>query len=183
MPAERIRKPWDKPAPYSRKPGPKGKQARNGPGGPGRTTSAKSATKTTRSNLTLQDWLTVFAFIDTHPLLSQDDIVQHFATKPDSEGPLKFTQSTLSRKISERAKLESRVNSNPTALFSKRPRVVTRPDVEWALVIWLRSMEEKREAVTGAMLAEKRRRFEKEFDVPEKECLSGESWVQSFCKT
>ena len=178
MPSERVRTPRDKPAPYSRKPGPKGKHT-----GPRCTKSAATKKTPSRDNLTLQDWLTVFAFIDTHPSFSQDDIVQHFASKPDSEGPLKFTQSTLSRKIKQRPNLESRVNSNPTALFSKRPHIVTRPDVERALVIWLRSMEEKREVVTGAMLAEKRRRFEKEFGVPEIECLSGDSWVQSFCKT
>ena len=66
--------------------------------------------------VSLQDWLTVFAFIDTHPSFSQDDIVQHFASKPDLEGPLKFTQSTLSRKIKKRPNFESQVNSNPTAL-------------------------------------------------------------------
>ena len=178
MPSESVRMPRDKPAPYSHKPGPKGKHT-----SPRHTKS--TATKKTPScdNLTLQDWLTVFPFIDIHPSFSQDDIVQHFASKPDLEGPLKFTQSTLSRKIKQRPNLESQVNSKPTALFSKCLRIVTRPDVECALVIWLRSMEKKREVVTGAMLAEKQRQFEKEFGVPEIECLSGDSWVQSFCKT
>jgi hypothetical protein len=44
-------------------------------------------------------------------------------------------------------------------------------------------MEEKRETVNGKMLVEKRKRFEKEFNVPENEQLEGESWVQSFCRT
>jgi hypothetical protein len=44
-------------------------------------------------------------------------------------------------------------------------------------------MEEKRETVNGKMLVEKRKLFEKRFDVPEIERLEGESWVQSFCKT
>ena len=52
MPPERIRKPRDAPAPYARKPGPKGKRARDGC-----LTSAKNTTKKTRNNLTLQDWL------------------------------------------------------------------------------------------------------------------------------
>lgn len=43
-------------------------------------------------------------------------------------------------------------------------------------------MEEKRETVNGKMLAEKRKRFEERFDVPQNERLEGESWVQSFCK-
>jgi hypothetical protein len=61
------------------------------------------------------------------------------------------------------------MHSNPSALSSKRPRIVTRPDVERALVIWLRSMEEKRETVNGKMLVEKRKCFEKELNVPENE--------------
>jgi len=132
-------------------------------------------------NLTLQDWLIVFAFIDAHPTLSQEQVVDHFSSLEN--GALKFTQSTLSHKIKQQLELEERVDSNPSALSSKRPRIVTRPDVERALVIWLRSMEEKRETVNGKMLVEKRRRFENEFNVPEKERLAGESWVQSFCRT
>jgi hypothetical protein len=176
MPVERVWKPRDKPAPYARKPGPKGKHAKDET-----ETSAKSAATKQRDNLTLRDWLTVFAFIDAHPTLSQERVVDHFSSLEN--GSLKFTQSTLSRKIKQRPELEERVNSNPSALSSKRPRIVTRPDVERALVIWLRSMEEKRETVNGKMLVEKRKLFEKRFDVPEIERLEGESWVQSFCKT
>jgi hypothetical protein len=139
MPMERVhsvRKPRDKPAPYARKPGPKGKHAKDKP-----ETSAKSTATKQRDNLTLQDWLTVFAFIDAHPTLSQERVVAHFSSL--EKGTLKFTQSTLSRKIKQRLDLEEWVTSNPSALSSKCPRIVTRPDVERALVIWLRSMEEK----------------------------------------
>ena len=108
-------------------------------------------------------------------------MVHHFSSL--AEGSLQFTQSTLSRKIKQRKELEERVNSNPSALSSKRPRIVTRPDVERALIIWLRSMEEKRETVNGKMLVEKRKRFEERFNVPENERLEGQSWVQSFCRT
>jgi len=175
MPVERVRKPWDKPAPYARKPDPKGKRADQP------ETSAKSTVTKQRDNLTLQDWLTVFAFIDAHPTLSQEQVVDHFSSL--EKGTLKFTQSTLSHKIKQWPDLEERVTFNPSALSSKRPRIVTRPDVERALVIWLRSMEEKQETVNGKMLVEKRKHFEKEFNVPENERLEGESWVQSFCKT
>ena len=41
---------------------------------------------------------------------------------------------TLSRKISQRPELEERVNSHPIALGLKKPRVVSRPDVEKAAV-------------------------------------------------
>jgi hypothetical protein len=44
-------------------------------------------------------------------------------------------------------------------------------------------MEEKREMVNSPMLVEKQKCFEKEFDVPIEQCLSGESWVQSFCQS
>jgi len=64
----------------------------------------------------------------------------------------------------------------------KRPRVVTRPDVEKALFLWVRHMEEKGENINGAMLAEKRRRFEEQLQVPDDERLSGERWIPSFCK-
>ena len=69
MPVERVRKPRDKPAPYARKPGPKGKHAKDKT-----ETSAKSAAMKQRDNLTLRDWLTVFAFINAHPTLSQEQV-------------------------------------------------------------------------------------------------------------
>ena len=94
MPVERVRKPQDKPTPYARKPGPKGKNANDRP-----KTSAESAATKQRDNLTLQDWLTVFAFIDNHPTLSQKKVVNHFSSL--AKGALKFTQSTLSRKIKQ----------------------------------------------------------------------------------
>jgi hypothetical protein len=91
MPVEKVRKPRAKPAPYARKPGSKGKLAKSQP-----KTSGKSTTEH-RHNLTLQDWLTVFAFIDVHPFLSQEEVVAHFLSL--EQGALKFTQSALSRKI------------------------------------------------------------------------------------
>ena len=47
-----------------------------------------------RNNLTLSDWLTVFAYIDNHPHELQEAIVNHFQTQV--EGALFFDQSTLS---------------------------------------------------------------------------------------
>ncbi|KAF9219086.1 hypothetical protein BS17DRAFT_811334 [Gyrodon lividus] len=79
--------------------------------------------------------------------------------------------------------MEAHANDNPNALSSKRPRVVTRPDVERALVLWVRDMEQKGETISGPMLREKQKRFEDKFQVPETERLLGESWVQSFCNT
>jgi len=143
-------------------------------------TSAVIPQKVSRQNLTLADWMTVFSYIDSHPDAKQTAVINYFRTRPS--GYLIFDQSTLSRKLRDRSKLEARVDSHPNALSGKRPRAVVRPDVEKALVKWFRYMEKTLgESVTGPMLKEKRKRFEEEFDVPENERLSGESWAQRFC--
>jgi hypothetical protein len=78
--------------------------------------------------------------LSTHsdPDMPQAEVVQHF--KSLKSGALVFNQSTLCRKIRERPR-----NDNPNALSSKRPRIVTRPDIERALILWIRHMESKRE--------------------------------------
>jgi hypothetical protein len=143
-------------------------------------TSAKTKPSTKRDNLTLFDWACIFSYIDEHPDVSQGDVVNHFRTLRD--GALVFTQSTLSRKLKDRAKLEERMTSFPNALSSKRMRVVTQPDVECALVLWIQHMEKKNEQVNGPMLQEKRSRFEKLFNVPDNEWLTGQGWVSKFLK-
>jgi hypothetical protein len=57
------------------------------------------------------------------------------------------------------------------------------PDVERALFLWVKHMEEKGETVNGPMLVTKRGKFEDSFNVPDDECLRGESWVSPFCRT
>ncbi|KAI5987728.1 hypothetical protein EDD15DRAFT_2173185, partial [Pisolithus albus] len=104
-------------------------------------------------NLTLHDWLTVFMYVDEHPDLPQEWVVAHFNSWP--EGMLKFTQATLYWKLKKREKLEAQVQSHSDALSRKRPRTVTCPEVEWALVLWVCHMEEKGEVVNGPMLQEK----------------------------
>ena len=144
-------------------------------------TSAKAPNAGKHTNLTLHDWLTVIRYVDEHPNMPQQSVVDYFRHR--AEGALIFTQTTLSRNLKKRVELEARVNANPTSLSSKRPRVVTRPDVERALVLWVKGMEEKCETVNGPMLVEKRRRFEEMMNVPDAERLSGSGWVASFCKT
>jgi hypothetical protein len=78
--------------------------------------------------------------------------------------------------------MEARIADNPAALSSKRPRIVTSPEVECALVLWVQHMEVRGKVVTGPMLREKRKRFEDELRVPKEERLPGEGWVSSFCK-
>ncbi len=142
--------------------------------------SAIPVEKKRRSNLTLHDWLTVFHFVDQHPDMSQQAVSNHFATRV--EGMLKFSQEQLSRRLKTRPELEARVSETPNALSSKRPHVVTRPDVERALYLWVLHMEEKGESVNGPMLVVKRQKFEESFNVPEEERLRGESWVTPFCR-
>lgn len=175
MPAEPqpTHKPCEKPAPYQRQP--KVLVRKDAP-----RTAAKPAQTTQRENLTGYDWMTVYAYVDEHPRVSQGEIVRHFASKTD--GALIFTQSTLSRKLKLHPELEKRVASYPNALSSKHARIVTRPDVERALILWVKHMEEKGETVNGPMLKAKRSKFEEQFDVPELERLPGDGWILPFCK-
>ncbi|KAG6329316.1 hypothetical protein ID866_9773 [Astraeus odoratus] len=125
--------------------------------------------------------MTIYSYVDSHPDIPQSDIVQYFSTLKTRA--LIFTQSMLSCKLHDCSKMEACINSNPTALSSKRPCIVTWPDVDHALCLWVQHMESKGESVTGPMLQAKHSKFEEEFEVPKKERLPGEGWLQSFCKT
>jgi len=76
--------------------------------------------------------------------MTQADVVDYFKNWVDG-GALIFNQSILSRKHKNQEQLEEQAKLNPSALSYKRPRIVTRPDVEHALVLWVKHMEEKRE--------------------------------------
>ena len=162
--------PRPKPAPYSRKP--TESEPTSGPGPVKTSAKLLTATQNKCHNLTLHDWLTVFAYVDSHPDTPQVQVVEFFRTRP--QGALEFTQASLSRKLKTRDQLEQRVHSHPSALASKQPHVVTRPDVEQALVLWIRSMETKGHIVNGPMLREKRRKLEEQMGVPEAEQLVGD---------
>ncbi|KAG6855876.1 hypothetical protein H0H87_009793 [Tephrocybe sp. NHM501043] len=144
-------------------------------------TSAKPTVSNKRDNLMLHNWMTVFAYIDAHTSMSQTQIWDHFALKKD--GALEFSQSALSRKLKVRDKLEPCVHNNPVAMSSKHARVVTRPDMEKALFLWVKHMEAKGESVSGPMLKEKRKRYEEAFEVPDDEHLLSDGWISSFCRT
>ena len=93
-----CRKPHPRPIPYAWKP--RQKPTKDAPA----TSTKEQNTDSTRSNLTLHDWMTVFTYIDEHSDISQADVVQDFATR--QTGALHFTQSTLSRKLKGCANLE-----------------------------------------------------------------------------
>jgi hypothetical protein len=162
---ERTRKCRDKLKPYVSKPGPK--TSRKVP-----ASSAISAKSRQHKNLTINDWLTVFAFIDSHPGISQTGVCNHFHSLID--GALEFNQATLSRKLKKREGLEAYATSFPNAASTKRERIVTCPDVDRALYLWVKSMEAKGEIVTGSMLCTKQQFFEQELGVPEEAQLKGE---------
>ncbi len=52
------------------------------------------------------------------------------------------------------------------ALSSKRPHIITRPDVDRALWLWVQHMEQKREVVNSRMLIAKRVVFEGAIECP-----------------
>ena len=166
--------------PYSKKPGPQfgGSKAKNAP----KTSALPKAPNHLRSNLTLHDWLRVVDWYDRNQPVLQDETVKHFRNL--REDALIFTQSTLSRHLTQKGRQhdQARLVSTPTALSSKRVRIVTRPDVEEALRLWVAHMEQKRETVTGPMLVEKRARYEDMLQVPENERLRSDGWVQKFLR-
>ena len=62
-------------------------------------TSAMLPAKQSRQNLTLSDWMTIFAYFDSHHDMKQAAVVRYFWTHPS--GHLIFDQSTLSCKLQE----------------------------------------------------------------------------------
>ena len=117
--------------------------------------SAISKPSTVWEHLTLHDWLGVVQYFNSNQPISQEEIVKHFAGR--SDGALRFSQSALSWHLSKKGCQEdqSQIATNPTALSGKRAWIVTCPNVERALVLWVKHMEEKLEHVTGAMLVVK----------------------------
>ena len=105
------RKPRDKPPPYQRQS--KKPKVNDTP-----ATSAQLATHTAaRQNLTLNDWLTVFAYIDAHPAISKCDIVNHF--KSLQSGASVFTQSTLITVVRQVIEVESDEEDDPQRGLSR----------------------------------------------------------------
>ena len=146
-------------------------------------TSAVVQPKHKNPNLTLHDWVTVVNYHNLHQPISQKEVVQYFASWQD--GALHFNQATLSRHLSKEGHMCDQVllNSNPTALSQKQVWVVTWLDVEEALILWVKHMEEKEEHVSGLMLLAKWRKFEDALQVPLNEQLESDGWLASFCKT
>jgi len=84
--------------------------------------------------------MAVYSYVDTLPQpINQGEVVNYFATRP--EGALLFTQPTLSCKLKHHLKMEVCMHSNPNALSSKRLRIITRPDVDHALWLWVQHKE------------------------------------------
>lgn len=159
--------------PYASKPGPKTPQKVP-------ASSAISAKSCQHKNLTINDWLTVFTFIDNHPGISQTSVCNHFYSLAD--GALEFNQATLSQKVKKWEDLEVYATSFPNAASTKCEHIVTCPDDDWALYLWVKSMEAKGEIVSGSVLCTKRGFFEQELGVPEEVQLQGEGWLALFKK-
>lgn len=173
MPASQKRKPRVTNASYK----PRNFKNKNAP-----KTSAIALKKHKHENLTCNDWLTVVKYFDEHQPISQIECVKYFANK--SDGALVFNQASLSRHLSDKGRAEDKEKAKCTSngASSKRRRITTRPDIDEALILWVRSMEEKCEHVSGPMLMAKRAKFEAMLDIPEEERLKSTGWIQSFCK-
>jgi len=132
--------------------------------------------------LTLSDWLHVVEWYDQNQPVSQDATVKQFRNL--CEGALIFDQASLSCHLTKKGhqKDQERLAATPTALSAKKARIVTRPDVEEALRLWVEHMERRHETVMGAMLVEKRAQFSDKLNVPENERLKSGGWVQKFLK-
>ena len=167
MQPECTHKSWDKPKSYA---------SNLGPTAPWKAlaTSAISFKSQKQKNLTINDWLTISTFIDTLPSISQTSVCNHFQSLTD--GALEFNQTTLSQKLKKQEKIEAHAAS------TKCQCIVTHPEVDQALYLWLKSMKAKNEVVTGNMLCTKQRFFEQELRVPEEAQLQGEGWLASFKK-
>jgi len=140
--------------------------------------SAQSPKLQSCKNLTLVDWMMVYAYVDEHPGTYQQQIVKHFKTL--STRALVFNQSILFHKLHKHPKMEAHVTSYPNALLEKKAHSVIWLDIEWALVLWMHHIQEKYLTVTGPLLQEEQSQFEKKFNIPDEEKLTGGSWVQNF---
>lgn len=163
----KARKPRTNPGPgsYKRKPKPTEPEV------------AASDTLETGKNLTTGQWLDVIDFVKSHPDMTQEAVCVHFRSKG-----WKLKQGTLSKNLKREDQLRQQALATSNGPNTKRARIVTCPEVERALLLWFRAMEERGESPTGAMLVEKRRRFEIAMDIPPERRLSGEGWVASFKK-
>ncbi|KAH9935853.1 uncharacterized protein BXZ73DRAFT_100327 [Epithele typhae] len=126
------RKPRNVPKPYPRT---KPKKTENAP-----KTSAQTRTSG-HQNLTQNNWLGVISWHDEHTR-KQINTVQHFAGLPN---PLLFDQASLSHHLTLewQEKHLKIANSIPNGLSSKRELIVMRPDVDKALYLWVRHMEDE----------------------------------------
>ncbi|GAA5933011.1 uncharacterized protein JCM15063_002269 [Sporobolomyces koalae] len=96
----------------------------------GNSTTHATTAHRSRSQLTVQDWLTVFDWMDQHPSITQPAVVRHFETLQPGQGRLVFSQSSLSRKLAQKEELLARVRNDPTSLSDKRRRIVQHSDVD-----------------------------------------------------
>ncbi|KAJ3979904.1 hypothetical protein F5890DRAFT_1420612, partial [Lentinula detonsa] len=169
MPAEpKKRAIRDNLKPYTKRP--RGPSVQNHP-----KTTAKKSSDQQKQHLTLYDKLQIIDYCDKHPNLSQESVVEYFANRSDAlGGKLVFSQSTMSRMMKDRTKLGARAAANPTALSLKKARVVTEPEVERALYLWVRHLNiEKGELASGPMLQVKRAAFEEALGIPNERRLTG----------
>ncbi|KIK75759.1 hypothetical protein PAXRUDRAFT_171809 [Paxillus rubicundulus Ve08.2h10] len=105
-------KPCDKPTTDSACPEKWPKATANTP-----KTPAQPPMTSSHKIFTLSNWLSIYAYILSHPRANQASIFQHFCSL--QKGALIFDQSTLSHKFQEWPKVQAYANDTPNALSSK----------------------------------------------------------------
>ena len=147
-------------------------------------TTAISTKKKAKEHLTNYDRLQVLAYIDEHPQASQKDVANYFSTCSDADGGgLIMDCSTVSRIKANRTKIMMQAKATPSGLDMKKPHQVVSPEVEHALYLWVRHLNDKKgEVASGPMLYKKRTEFEKALNIPEEERLTGKGWIPPFCR-
>ena len=163
--------------PYAHKPGPKiGKSTSNNV----LKTSSFSNMPWSQRNLTLYDWLCVVDWFNKNQPISQAATVKHFKTLHDDA--LVFNQGSISHHLTEKGheQDQAKLTATPSALSSKHIHIVTRPDVEEALWLWVEHMERKQETVSQPMLIEEGAQFEDMLNILESQRLCSSGWCQKI---
>ena len=128
----------------------------------------------------MTDWLHVVDWFDKKQPVTQEATVKHFKTLHDEA--LVFNKASLAIWL-RRGQDQAKLTATPSALSSKCIHIVTRPDVEETLWLWVEHMESKQETVSQLMLIEKGAQFEDMLGVPESQRLWSNGWCQKLLQT
>ncbi|KAG8749740.1 hypothetical protein FRC12_013256 [Ceratobasidium sp. 428] len=129
-----------------------------------------------RQHLTYTDKLRILDYYHAHSHLIQVDVVRALRCEYPT-----LSQSTLSNYLSHEQEIRAYVELNPSHLRYKKPFRVALPDVDAALVDWVRDQLNRGERLTGDRICEKGRWFCEEMNIPPEKRISFSSgWLDNF---